>query len=262
MRLATSFFILLVLLYPALGHSAGMALTENFNVIAPSETIAEAVAKQAEIFRKQAALEWLGKELPSGKGPAMITVTISADKDDGLTWPIDTPERKFHQIWLTTSADNAVGATLHHEVVHAVINTFTYPDFLPAWANEGIASQADEAARKESRQQIAAGWANDGRWPQLPTLFQASRIGHTDHEGYAAAASVAQFLASLGGKPKVIEFAKAGQQGGWDQAAHDCYGVRDVAELQAQWQNWVSARSVQDTAQASARSMSGSAAAN
>ncbi len=262
MRPAARFLISFVLLCPALGHAAGTALTDNFNVIAPNVAIAEAVAKQAEVFRKQAALEWLGKELPSGKGPAMITVIISANEDDGLTWPIDTPKRKFHHIWLTTSVDRAVGATLHHEVVHAVIDTFTYPNLLPAWANEGIASQADDAGRKESRRQIAAGWANDGRWPQLQTLFQASRIGHTDREGYAAAASVAQFLAGLGEKPKVIEFARAGQQNGWDHAAHDCYGVRDLAELQAQWQKWVSNRSVQDTSQASARSTSGSATAN
>ena len=262
MRPAALALFLFVCLCPVLGRAAGMAVTDNFNVTAPTEAIADAVAKQAELFRKQAALEWLGKELPRGKGPAMITVIISANEDDGLTWPIDTPERKLHHVWLTTSAENAVGATLYHEVVHTVINTVTYPTFLPAWANEGIASQADDAGRKETRRRIAAGWASDGRWPQLQTLFQEKKIAHTDREGYAVAASVAQFLAGLGGKPKVIEFAKAGQQGGWDQAAHSCYGVRDVAELQAQWQSWVSDRAAQDTSQASARSLSGSATAN
>ena len=108
MRPAAFFVSLFVFLCPAFGHAAGTAATDNFNVIAPTEAIAQAVAKQAEQFRRQAALEWLGRELPSGKGPAMITVIISADEDDGLTWPIDTPQRKFHQVWLTTSAERAV----------------------------------------------------------------------------------------------------------------------------------------------------------
>lgn len=262
MRLTLRLLSLLVILCPAFGLAAGMAVTDNFNVIAPNEALAETVAKRAETFRKQAALEWFGKELPRGKGPAMITVIISAEEDDGLTWPIDTPERKFHRVWLKTSEDRAVGATLHHEIVHTVLDSFSYPTFLPAWASEGIASQADEPQRKEVRRQIAARWAADGRWPQLPTLFQAKRIGHTDREGYAAAASVAQFLAGLGGKPKVVEFARAGRQNGWDQAAHDCYGVRDVADLQARWQEWVGSGRVQDTSQASAGSMSASATAN
>ena len=70
--------------------------------MAPDQAIAEAVVKQAEHFRKEAAREWLGRELPTGQGPTMITVVISSNEDDGLTWPIDTPERKFHQIWVTT----------------------------------------------------------------------------------------------------------------------------------------------------------------
>ena len=262
MRPATPLVFLVVLLCPALGHAAGTASTDNFNVIAPNAAIAEAVAKQAEQFRKQAALEWLGKELPSGKGPAMITVKISAEEDDGLTWPIDCPARKFHQVWLTTSLDHAVGTTLDHEVLHTVLDSFTYPEFLSPWVNEGIASQADDVGRKAARREIANRWAAEGHWPQLQALFKASRIGHADREGYTAAASVTLFLAGRGGKPRVIEFARAGQRQGWDQAVHAFYGFRDVAELQSQWQNWAGNRSVQNTYQASARPLSASAAAN
>ena len=61
------------------------------------EALADAVAKQAEIFRKQSAREWLGKELPDRVGRSLITVDISADKDkEGLTWPIDRAERTLH----------------------------------------------------------------------------------------------------------------------------------------------------------------------
>jgi hypothetical protein len=239
MRHAARLIALIASFSPVFASAAGTALTTNFSVIAPDETIAASVAQQAEVFRKQAALEWFGKELASGKGPAVVHVVLSDSEDKALSWCKDSAAQKFHRIWLTTSADKATGSTLNHEVVHTVIATFIYPEFMPAWANEGIASQYDDAERKLAREQIAARWAAEGRWPQLQLLFTAAKIDHADTESYAASASVARFLTRLGDKPKVVEFAKAGLRGNWDQAAHDTYGVRDVAELQARWQAWV-----------------------
>jgi hypothetical protein len=262
MRPSPLLLSLLAFLSPTSLWAADMALTANFNVMAPDEAMAKSVARQAEAFRKEAALEWFGKELPRGQGPAMISIEISAKEDEGLTWPIDTPERKFHQVWLTTSAKRATGTTLHHEIVHTVLDSFTYPGFLPAWASEGIASQVDDSERKESRREIAARWARDGRWPQLSELLQARQIAHTDRESYAAAASLTQYLASRGSKPKVVEFARAGQRNGWDQAAHDVYAVQNVAELQAQWQQWVGGNSLRDNSQASANAIPSSTGVN
>ena len=239
MRHAARFTTLFVLLLPSALHAAGTALTDNFSVIAPDEAVAKLVAERAETFRKQAALDWFCKELPSGNGPSMVHIALSASEDKGLSWCKDSPSQKFHRIWLTTSAEKATGSALNHEVVHTVIATFLYPEFMPAWANEGIASQYDDSERKQAREQIAARWAGEGRWPQLQALFATARIDHNDTENYAAAASVIRYLASLGGKPKVVEFAKAGLSGNWDRAAHESYGVRDVADLQARWQSWV-----------------------
>ena len=238
MRPAALSLSLFLIFSPVLAQAAGLAMSPNFSVMAPNQAVAEAVAKQAESFRKEASLEWLGKELREDQGPTMITVVISATEDEGLTWPIDCPERKFHHVWLTTSLDRATGTTLNHEVVHTVLETYSHPNRLPAWLQEGVASQKDAADRKEIRRQILANWARDGRWPELATIFQAPRIGHGDRGGYTAAASVTKFLAERGGKARVIQFAAAGQQRGWDQAAHDHYGVRDVAELQTAWEAW------------------------
>ncbi len=220
-------------------RSANMAIGVNFTVFAPDQALAEAVVKQAEIYRKQAALEWLGKDLPDRVGRSLITIDITSQKDEGLTWPIDCPERTLHQVWLNTSVDRAVGSTLHHEVIHTVLDTKFYPESLPAWACEGIASQADDAGRKENQQQILARWSSEGRWPGLRPLLESARIGHDDLSRYAAASSFTEFLAQRGGKTRFVEFAGSGQKRGWDQAARDCYSVHDVAELQTAWQDWV-----------------------
>ncbi len=239
MRPAALATLLLLLFFTMPCRSADMTIGTNFTVLAPNQALADAVAKQAEIYRKQSALEWLGKELPDRQGRSLITVDIKSEKDEGLTWPIDCPERKLHHVWLTTSVERALGTTLHHEVIHTVLDSRFYPESLPAWASEGIASQADDVGRKENQRQILARWSKAGRWPGLRSLFEASRIGHDDLNHYAAVSSVTEFLAERGGKTRVVEFAGSGQNRGWDQAASDYYGVRDVAALQTAWQTWV-----------------------
>ena len=112
-------------------RAADMSVGTNFTVLAPNEVLADAVAKQAEAFRRESALEWLGKELPDRNGRSVITVDISADKDEGWTWPIDSPKRTLHQVWLTTSSARATGTTLHHEVVHTVLDSYCYPEVPP-----------------------------------------------------------------------------------------------------------------------------------
>jgi hypothetical protein len=132
-----------------------------------------------------------------------------------------------------------LGTTLHHEVVHTVLDSHFYPESLPAWASEGIASRADDAGRQETQRQALARWSKGGQWPSLRSLFESSRLEHDNLDGYAAAASVIEFLVERGGRTRVVEFASHGQKRGWDRAAADCYGMRDLAELQTAWQDWV-----------------------
>ncbi len=237
MRPAANSVALLVLLTVA-ARAADMSIGTNFTVLAPSQALADAVAKQAEVYRRQSAQEWLGMNLPDRAGRSLITVDIVPQKDEGLTWPIDCAERTLHQVWLTTSVDRALGTTLHHEVIHTVLDTHFYPETLPAWASEGIASQADDVGRKENQRLLLARWAQAGQWPSLRLLFEASQIDHDNLNRYAAASSVTEYLVQRGGKTRVVEFAASGRKRGWDQAASDCYGVRDVAELQTAWREW------------------------
>jgi hypothetical protein len=223
-------------------HPADMSAGSNFVVLAPNRAVADAVAAQAEIYRAKAAQEWLGEKLPERQGRTLINVEIDTQKDEGATWPIDCKERTLHQVWLSTSLDRALGSTLRHEVVHTVLDTHFYPEAPPAWASEGIASQSDDAGRQKNQRELLSQWSTSGRWPSFRQLFATQRIGHEDLQAYALAASVTEFLCERSGKRHVVEFAAAGRKNGWDQAAHDSFGVRDVAELQSAWQTWATAR--------------------
>jgi len=228
---------LLALLPAAAADAAGLAYSDNFIVLAFDQPLANDVLDAAEGLRKQIATDWLGAELPAGKGRTGIGVLLSDTRDNGLTWPIDSPKRKIHRIWLRTSRDGAVSATLAHEITHVVFATHLLGT-LPAWANEGIATLYDDAERASIRADVMAGFSRSGDWPDLAKVLDASRVSTGDRETYSVAVSLVEYLLTRGDKLTVVRFALAGRKQGWDAAARQHYGFRTVADLQAAWQAW------------------------
>jgi hypothetical protein len=231
--------VLASLAVPSLALGAGLAHNHNFIVLAPDQPLAEDVLAEAEFFRKQVAKEWLGEELPPSVGPAVIHVQLSETEDSGLTWAIDSPGRKFHKLWITTTRRGALGSTLGHEITHLVLAT-RFPDRLPAWAEEGAASLKDDQERIELRRRIIQWYARTGNWPNLDTIFQARTVLASDQATYSVAASLTEYLLSRGDKATFLRFAVAGKEKGWDFALQQHYSVRSAHELQATWQAWVS----------------------
>lgn len=236
-----SSLVLAVLFAPpaATVTAAGFQHDENFTVLAEDDVLAADVLASANRFREQVAGDWLRIGLPPSVGETVIHVTLSADEDRGLTWPVDSPNRSMHKIWLTTSRQRANGSTLQHEIAHIVLAT-RYPQRLPAWADEGIAGTYDEDDRIELRRQIICWYAETGNWPSLESVFQMPTILNTDKKAYSVATSVTEFLLARGDKPTFVEFAAAGQQLGWDRALRDFYKIESVAALQKAWQAWAS----------------------
>ena len=222
---------------PCFAQASGVALSRNFNVLAPDQGLANAVLTRAESFRREIAKEWLGEDLPAGAGPAMITVTESRDEDVGLTWPIDNSQREYHKVWLRTSRQRALGSTLRHEIVHVVFAT-RFPDRLPVWVEEGIAGLSDDAERARIRQARIAELAHSGDWPRLETLFQERRIAPSHQANYSISTSLVEYLLSRGDKRTLLRFAATGKKEGWATAVNRYYGLPSVPDLEAEWQAW------------------------
>jgi hypothetical protein len=229
---------------PALAHAAGMAHDENFIVIASDDALAEDVLAKANQYRKEVAEEWLGVELPPSVGRAIIDVHI-ADDDQGRTWVIDAPDRKHHMLWLTTTRQRALGGMLRHELTHAVLAT-ELPGLLPAWADEGAASLADDEERVAIRRQTIAWFSRTGNWPQLETIFAASSIVASDKASYAVSASLTEYLLARGDKPRFLKFAVDGKAQGWARALRAHYEIQSVTELEHRWRSWASDASTAD----------------
>lgn len=237
MRVIDLTLVFVVLVTPFAAEGAGFAHNENFMVLAHDQRLAEEVLARADQFRKEVAQEWLGSELPPSVGPAIINVELSDDEDRGLTWAIDSPDRKYHKIWLTTSFERALGSTLHHEIAHVVLAT-RFPNSLPEWAEEGAASLSDDHQRVSTRERITKWYAQTGNWPDLKKVFDAEIIAPDDQATYSVAASLTRYLLSRADKTTFLAFASTGKEKGWDRALKEHYGFGSVGELQATWQAW------------------------
>ncbi len=214
-------------------------ISKNFVVAAVGRSFSEAVLAKAESLRKEFAVDWLGQELSSGQEFTLIQVELSDRADEGLTL-LCGPGRRLrgdHRMWLTTSRERALGSTLAHEVAHVTLNA-RFPKGMPAWANEGIASQFDDGDRAATRTRIVANFATSNQWPSVRTILDAESIGHTDESTYTISSSLVQFFLANGSRTTLVDFVEAGAKLGWDAALQQFYGIKSVAELQKEWQTW------------------------
>jgi hypothetical protein len=216
---------LLSALVASSGFAAGFSSSANFVVFTPStagkeagQRFAERVLERAEEFRAQVAHEWFGEALPAGGGRTVVNVELSDREDSGITWAMDHPARRFHNIYLTTSTEHALGATLHHEIAHAVLATrYPHPHRLPVWLEEGIASRYDDPATLAARLQIIRSWGQLARAPQLRRVLAAQKMTAHGADGRSL---------------------------GWDAALRAHYRIAGVDRLQAGWEAWVQNASV------------------
>ena len=222
---------------PSTLFAVGFAHDETFIVYAPDQILADQVLARAEQFRKAEARDLLGAELERGVGRTIITVELSASRDSGFTWPIDHPDRKFHNMWLTTLRERASGSTLRHEIRHVVLNT-RFRDRLPPWVEEGLASRSDDPERQQLWRETAAAFSQSG-WPEIRSVIEARAIHSTDRATYGALTSLVNYLLTRGSVSKLLEFAVTGKKDGWNSALSQCYGIGSLGELESQWHAWV-----------------------
>src|SRR4051812_15574152 len=73
---------LVVAIFASLG---AQERTPNFIVNAPTPAVAKQIAQYAEHYRKQKAIEWLGREMPTWPQPCPLHVTVSMEPPSGAT---------------------------------------------------------------------------------------------------------------------------------------------------------------------------------
>lgn len=207
---------------------ASLESSANFTVLAPNARLADKVVAQAESFRSRIGAVWLEEVLPATRTPTSIFVEIDDSKSLARTLP--SPSGEGHMVWLVGSEQAVAGRLLEHELVHVVLGS-RFPNAMPDWANEGVASRYDNQRRLKLRQQKLREFAQQESWPDLDKLFQAPIRQPWQ---YATAESVSDFLIRLSGPKQFLAFAADSNQGA-AQALQAHYGIDSVTELEVRW---------------------------
>jgi hypothetical protein len=198
--------------------------------------MAKRFGEWAEHYRKQKALQWLGREMPPWPTPCPLIIKVSYNGSGGAT------SFAFHEgrilgmkMELQGSLDRLVASVLPHEVTHTVLaHYFRQP--VPRWADEGAAILSeDEQERRRHDGLVRQIVDHPGRVIPLRRLFALKDYPSDVMVLYAEGYSVTNFLVSQSSRGAFLKFVADGMRKGWDRAVSTHYGYTNVDKLEEAW---------------------------
>ncbi|QEF95997.1 hypothetical protein Mal15_00230 [Stieleria maiorica] len=215
------------------------ARTQNFLVHAPTQELAESVARDAERFRDELAVYWLGKPLPPWSTPCPIEVVCGPHlAAQGATTYNRSPVGNF-QMRVIGSRERILDSVLPHEVTHTVMAThFGRP--LPRWADEGICTTVEHSAERNKHEVKLREYLSNRRGIPMNRLFLLTEYPSDMLPMYAQGYSVCRFLIEQSGPRQFIEFLEGYMESSsWTANVQAHYGYESLKQLQDQWLAWV-----------------------
>jgi hypothetical protein len=221
----------------------GSYRTTNFRVIAPDRVLAQKFGDMAEQYRREKAIEWLGREMPPWPQRCPLRVDINMRQSGGATtfnFGTDGSGRgvvlsQEMKIW--GEPRQLLYSVLPHEVTHTVL-AYHFGRPVPRWADEGgsvLSENEEECFQHDIRCREIL---NQGRGIRLRVLFTMTEYPRDMIVVYAQGYSVCQYLIDRGGRQKFLEFVGIGMRNGnrnWEQAVQQVYGYASVDDLEEQW---------------------------
>lgn len=235
------------------------ATTEHFIVTAADATLARRVGKEAERFRKELAMEWLGTELGpwEDRCPIIVELGMHAGGETSFAFIDDGSGQSRPVSWqmkIFGPPDRLLDAVLPHEITHTIFAThFGRP--LPRWADEGACTTVEHESERSKNHQMLIDFltAQPSRGIPFNRMFTMKNYPHDILPLYAQGYSVAKFLILQKGRRYFLDYVAAGMSAeapnrelqAWDSATEKFYGYRNLSDLQLAWKDWVSDGSAQ-----------------
>ncbi len=243
--------------------------TTNFVVTAPDPQLARKVGQQAEVYRKELALKWLGYELEPWSDPCPITVELSMHAGGETSFAFVNQRQQFSRVnydsgsrknyarpgtpldWqmkIFGPANRVVDSVLPHEITHTIFAThFGQP--LPRWADEGACTTVEHASEREKNHRMLLEFLTTRPSRGIPfnRMFTMKQYPHDILPLYAQGYSLSRFLIAQKGHQYFVDYVGAGlanknqlpETRHWDQVTKKFYGYENLSDLQLQWQDWV-----------------------
>ena len=235
------------------------ATSENFHVYAPDARLAQQVASEAERFREELAIQWLGHEIDawSERCPIQVELGMHAGGETSFAFVSDGRSKGKPISWqmkIFGPPDRLLDAVLPHEITHTIFAThFGRP--LPRWADEGACTTVEHQSERNKNHQMLISFLSVSPSRGIPfnRMFTMQNYPHDILPLYAQGHSVAKFVIMQKGRRAFLDYLETGMTRqrnsrdvqAWDTATQEFYGYRDLSELQLAWIAWVKAGSVE-----------------
>lgn len=215
--------------------------TDNFSCNAATKEVAVRVCEEAERYRRDLAIEWLGKELPRWREPCPITVQVGERLGAGgaTSFVFDRGEVFGWQMTIQGSFERVLDSVLPHEVTHTIFAShFRQP--LPRWADEGACTTVEHVSERTKQQKMLVQFLQTGRGIPFSAMFAMKEYPQDVLPLYAQGHSLTSWLIAHGGKQKFLNFVGDGLESeDWVGVLNRHYGIRSLGQLQNTWLDWV-----------------------
>jgi hypothetical protein len=209
--------------------------TQNFVVIAANPQVCQSVGQWAEHYRKEKAIQWLGREMPQWSEPCPLHVTVAMDGPKGETefsfafGRVNSMRMKIHG-----PLDRLIHSVLPHEITHTVFaNHFKTP--VPRWADEGGSVLSEDDLERDRHDKLVRSILNKGQQIPMRTLLGLKEYPPQVMCLYAQGFSVCDYLVKRSNRQHFLNFVGHGMQHGWDAASKSYFGHNSVEELEQAW---------------------------
>jgi hypothetical protein len=215
--------------------------TQNFIVTAPTPDLAREIGDAAEHFRRDLAIEWLGRELPPWTDVCPITVQVAPHLGAGgaTSFYFIQGRPQGWRMTLQGSRERILDSVLPHEITHTIFAThFGRP--LPRWADEGASTSVEHVSERAKQHQLLIQFLTTGRGIAFNQMFAMREYPRDILPLYSQGYSLVKFLIAQGGKQKFIRYVGDGMDSNnWTAATQRHYGYSNLGELQQTWLTWV-----------------------
>jgi hypothetical protein len=215
--------------------------TTNFVVSAPTPQLAKEIGDQAEIYRRQLAIEWLGQELPAWSKPCPIHADVAPNKGAGgaTSFVFDRGEVFGWKMNIQGTHERVLDSVLPHEITHTIFASY-FRQPLPRWADEGACTTVEHRSEIAKQERNLIQFLKTGRGISFSQMFAMKEYPKDVMPLYAQGHSLSEWLIESRGRKAFLEFLADGMKDeNWPRAVHEHYAFDSLLAMQNSWNEWV-----------------------
>ena len=239
---ARVFFLAATLLFGATANvGAATYRTPNFIIYADSEAFARKAGEEAEKFRRDLAILWLGGELLNWSNPCAVTIETGPTLGAGgeTTFKVEGGEVYDWKITAQGTEERVLDSVLPHEVMHTVLASYLRAQ-APRWIDEGMATLTESEFERTNYRFRLADFLHARKGIAFNDMVATTEYPDDVMPFYSQVFSVCEYMVLIGGRRRLVEFAKEGARtNDWNAALRRYYEGRTLGDLQLEWVAWV-----------------------